>query len=106
MPAGELGQKQGAVLCPEPASLPWHDVAVLPQDLGLVEELTIRENVELPVRLGSRSDGERAARLSERADALIVGLGLEDLADRAPAEVSLGEQQRAALARALVLRPA
>jgi len=82
------------------ADLPWRDVAILPQSLGLVEDLSVWENTELPVRL-SGGDGQ----LIERAEKLLRGLGLEDLADRGPAEISMGEQQRAALARALVLSP-
>jgi putative ABC transport system ATP-binding protein len=75
----------------------WDEVAVLPQTGGLLDELTLRENVTLPLRLGGRSDGD--------ADALLARLGLDRLADRYPREVSLGEQQRAALARAAVVRP-
>jgi putative ABC transport system ATP-binding protein len=80
---------------------PWRDLAVVPQDLGLLEELPIRENVELPLRLaGLLTSGARP-----RVDALLSGFGLEQLADRNPEEVSLGEQQRTALARALVTSP-
>jgi putative ABC transport system ATP-binding protein len=82
---------------PEPR---WHLMAILPQGLGLVDELSVRENVELPARLARREDG------LGRAEALIEALGLGALAHRLPSEVSLGEQQRTALARALVLRPA
>jgi putative ABC transport system ATP-binding protein len=77
---------------------PWFDIAILPQSLGLIEELSIRENVELPSRLAG---GDRR----ERIEGMLVGFGLDALADREPSEVSLGEQQRTALARALVLRP-
>jgi len=83
---------------PRPENRPWSDIAILPQSLGLIEELSIRENVELPVRL---AHGDHR----ERIDALLVGFGLDALAEREPSEVSLGEQQRTALARALVLRP-
>jgi putative ABC transport system ATP-binding protein len=82
------------------ASLPWRALAVLPQSLGLIEELTVRANVELPARLGV---GAGAAR--ERVDQLLSHFGLKDLSGRMPAETSLGEQQRTALARALVLEP-
>lgn len=78
----------------------WSEVAVLPQRLGLIEELTIRENVEYPARL--------TGTLAERADfldGLIDAFGLEALQHRYPKETSVGEQQRAALARALVLSP-
>jgi putative ABC transport system ATP-binding protein len=75
----------------------WVDLAVVPQSLGLLPELTVAENVELPVRLAGRND--EAAPVLER-------LGLAHLADRCPSETSLGEQQRTALARAVVARPA
>jgi putative ABC transport system ATP-binding protein len=81
-------------------ALPWDEVALLPQSLGLIEELTVRGNVELPARLAGRLDAE-----SDRADHLIEHLGLAGLAERPPDEISLGEQQRTALARALILRP-
>jgi putative ABC transport system ATP-binding protein len=78
----------------------WDQVAVLPQRLGLIDELTIRENVEYPARLRGSLD-----ETGERIDELIEGLGLATLQARYPKEVSVGEQQRAALARALVLSP-
>lgn len=82
-----------------PSSLPWNSVAVVPQSVGLVEELTIRANVELPGRLGA-GDADSA-----RVDQLLDHLGLSELSERMPDQTSLGEQQRAALARALVGRP-
>jgi putative ABC transport system ATP-binding protein len=82
------------------ADLPWRDLAVVPQSFGLMEELTVRENVEYPARLA-----ERLPELTDRVEELLAGLGLEDLAGRLPVETSIGEQQRTALARALVLSP-
>ena len=79
----------------------WVDLAILPQSLGLVEELSVKENIELPIRLSRRASNGAAARAGE----LIEALGLSRFADRPPAEISLGEQQRTALARALVLTP-
>jgi len=95
--AGELRWFDGR---PSLEEQPWSELAILPQDLGLIEELSVRENIELPLRLGKRLPQDRPA-----ADALIASLGLERLADRSPSEASLGEQQRAALARALVVSP-
>ena len=100
--ASELGVADGA-------SLSWSELAVVPQALGLVEELSVRENVALPVRLASRSARRppppaRAARAA-RADELLEAFGLAELANRSPRETSLGQQQRAAVARALVLEP-
>lgn len=78
----------------------WSELAILPQQLGLLEELTVRENVEFPVRLGPGP-----AVPSEAIQEVLEGLGLEGLAERYPPEISVGEQQRTALARALVLSP-
>jgi ABC-type lipoprotein export system ATPase subunit len=78
----------------------WEELAVVPQDLGLLDELTVAENVQLPLWLRGRLEQGRA-----EADALLERLGLAGYADRLPAEVSLGERQRVALARAMVAGP-
>jgi putative ABC transport system ATP-binding protein len=82
----------------DPRSPSWSDAAVMPQKLGLMEELTVEENVAYPARL--------AGCLEERADAveeLIAALGLGELRSRYPREASVGEQQRTAIARALAV---
>ena len=87
----------------EPSSrtlTPWTDVSVVPQKLGLIEELTVRENIEYPARLTDRLEA-----LGAEVDRLVASLGLEQLLERYPLETSVGEQQRTALARALVLTP-
>ena len=71
----------------------------MPQALGLLPELTVEENITAPVFLAPDVDPADHRRL-------MADLGIEHLAGRYPAETSLGEQQRAAVARALVLRPA
>jgi ABC-type lipoprotein export system ATPase subunit len=81
-------------------SLPWDRVAVLPQSVGLIEELTVRKNIELPLRLAGRLDRD-----SSDVDELMDVLGIADLVDRFPHEISLGQQQRTGIARALVVRP-
>ncbi len=80
----------------------WSSLAVVPQRLGLLRELSLRENVEHPFRLASGvvAPAERAA-----VDEVLEELAIADLADRPPARCSLGEQQRAAVARALVVGP-
>lgn len=75
----------------------WDVVGIVPQRLGLLDELTLRENVRWPARLSTCDAPE--------SESLLSRLQLADFADRYPAETSLGEQQRAALARALVLGP-
>ncbi len=84
--AGTLGQR------------PWGEVAILPQSLGLLDELTIAENVTLPLRLAPHLTGQDAGEL-------MAQLGIDHLAARYPDEVSLGEQQRAGLARAAIVQP-
>ncbi len=70
------------------------------QSFHLIEELSGEENVLLPARLpGARRGGERRGR------ALIEELGLAQIAHRRPHELSGGEQQRLAIARALVGDP-
>jgi putative ABC transport system ATP-binding protein len=80
---------------------PWSEVAVVPQKLGLLDELTIRQNVEYPARLAGLLD-----ELRDVVAGLIEELALSQLQDRHPRETSVGEQQRCAIARALVLHPA
>jgi ABC-type lipoprotein export system ATPase subunit len=70
------------------------------QSFHLIEELSGEENVLLPARLpGARRGGE------QRGRALIESLGLAPIAGRRPHELSGGEQQRLAIARALVNDP-
>jgi putative ABC transport system ATP-binding protein len=76
----------------------WSDLAIVPQALGLVEELTVRENAALPLRFP-------AVREPADVDQVLERLGLTELAHRPSTGTSLGEQQRTAIARALVARP-
>ena len=78
----------------------WDVLAVVPQKLGLFDELSVRENLEYPARLHGRLEELRG-----RVDELMEDLGIAHLAARYPKETSLGEQQRTAVARALVLAP-
>ena len=79
----------------------WNEIAVIPQRLGLLEDLSVRENVELPPVLAGATPGEAELRATE----LMTGLEIEHLAERLPSDTSLGEQQRTSIARALTLHP-
>jgi putative ABC transport system ATP-binding protein len=84
-----------------PGALGWPELALVPQALGLVADLSLADNVLLPARLRGTLAAEEP-----RARSLLDGFGLAHLADRYPHQASLGEQQRIAVARALLLRPA
>jgi putative ABC transport system ATP-binding protein len=71
------------------------------QFFNLVQDMTVEENVELPMLLvGVRRDEAR-----RRCRELLHDVGLEDVAGAMPSQLSGGEQQRVALARALANRP-
>jgi len=72
------------------------------QAFHILPQLTLAQNVEVPLVLLGVDEGERAA----RAQALLEAVGLGSRGASAPAELSGGELQRVALARALVHRPA
>lgn len=82
-----------------PADLSWDELAVVPQALGLLDDLTVFENVTLPARLGRRPIGD------DHVAGLMDYLDIEKLRNARATETSLGEQQRTAVARALSLRP-
>lgn len=73
-------------------------IGMIFQAFHLVPHLTVEENISLPLALDGRRDAARVAELIER-----VGLGHR--AKHYPSELSGGEQQRTAVARALVHRP-
>jgi len=76
-----------------------HHIGIVFQAFHLMPHLTVAENVALPLALDRRRDGSRV-------DALLRRVGLAHRAGHFPAELSGGEQQRTAVARALVHRPA
>ena len=76
-------------------------VGMVFQSFNLLPRMTLEENVELPLRLAEVERGDRAARVQEA----LGRVGLEKRSGHRPSEHSGGEQQRAAIARALVNRP-
>ncbi len=71
------------------------------QDFNLLDTFTLRDNIFLPLVLAGRSYEEMSGRIGP----LAVKLGIQDLLGKYPYEVSGGEKQRAAVARALITRP-
>jgi len=71
------------------------------QSFNLIPQLTVRENIELPLYYLDWDTDEGAARVEEMADRV----GLAGRLEHRPAELSGGEQQRVAIARALAAEP-
>jgi ABC-type lipoprotein export system ATPase subunit len=93
----------GALAAPGAHPLAWRDLAFVPQSLALLDELTVRENVDLPALLDPAAAPPPA---DWSADQIMELLEITHLADRYPSMVSGGEQQRTAVGRAMRLRPA
>ncbi|MDR3519065.1 MAG: ATP-binding cassette domain-containing protein [Azospirillaceae bacterium] len=73
-------------------------IGFVPQTAALLPFLSLHDNIVLPQRILGRLDPVRVAVLAQ-------GLRIEDILDRKPAQVSVGQRQRAAVARALAHRP-
>ncbi|HVO57459.1 MAG TPA: ABC transporter ATP-binding protein [Dongiaceae bacterium] len=78
-----------------------HTIGMVFQSFNLLPRMTLEENVELPLRLAEVERGERATRVREALDRV----KLSKRTGHRPSELSGGEQQRTAIARALVNRP-
>jgi len=78
-----------------------HTIGMVFQAFNLLPRMTMAENIELPLRLAEVDRDDRAARVHEAVERV----GLSARTNHRPSELSGGEQQRAALARALVNRP-
>ena len=86
----------------EQARLRNREIGFIFQSFNLIPEMTVRENVELPLlyRGGLDADARRQA-----AEEALKRVGMEHRADHRPGQLSGGQQQRAAIARALVGKP-
>lgn len=75
---------------------------VLFQSAALLQWMTVEDNVALPLREKTRLS---EADIAERVRAQLAALGLEDAAEKYPADLSGGMQKRVGLARAMILNP-
>lgn len=100
-----LGVDTGKLGLTARAQLRNRELGFVFQTFNLIPELTIRENVELPLRYRRGATRTSATARGERADALLADVGIAHRADHYPAQLSGGQQQRAAVARALIGEP-
>lgn len=84
----------------ELANVRLRHVGLVFQQYHLIPELTLAENVQLPMRFARRAD------MKARSDHLLRFFGIQDKAKAFPATLSGGQAQRAAIARALANEPA
>ena len=96
-----LGQATRDLGHPEMLAL-WRRVGFLFAEGALLSNLTVRANVELPLRYRGELDDQALAR---RTDELLAALDLEAFSAERPAGLGLGVRKRAALARSLAVRP-
>ena len=71
------------------------------QDFNLLDTLTVRENIGLPLTLGEKSDIEITNKIIE----VSRKLGIEDILNKYPVEISGGQKQRTAACRAIITNP-
>lgn len=91
-----IGGKSMAGVAPQD-----RDVAMVFQGYALYPTMTVRENMEFPLKMRKVDPAERKKRADEAAELLELGR----LMDRLPSELSGGERQRVAMGRAIVRRP-
>jgi putative ABC transport system ATP-binding protein len=80
------------------AALRLEKVGFVFQDYNLLPDLTVRENIALPLRFSKRKD-------EGRVDRLLETFGIKGIADETANRISGGEAQRAAVARAMTNEP-
>jgi len=78
-----------------------HNIGFVFQNFNLIDELTVFENIELPLIYNKVPSTERKKRVNE----LIDKIGISHRASHFPQQLSGGQQQRVAVARALITKP-
>ena len=95
------GRDMSAVRESDAAAFRRDNLGFVFQEFNLLDTFTLRDNIHLPLVLAGRPYRELKARL----DPIARQLGILELLDKYPYEVSGGQKQRAAVARALITEP-
>lgn len=102
--SGELwlqGENMAALKASELALFRRRNLGFVFQDFNLLDTLTLAENVALPLSL----DGQTGKAIQQRVEEIMHFLGIAEHMRHYPYEVSGGQQQRAAVARAVIHQP-
>lgn len=95
------GRDMAAVRESDAAAFRRDNLGFVFQEFNLLDTFTLRDNIYLPLVLAGRPYRE----LKDRLDPIARQLGILELLDKYPYEVSGGQKQRAAVARALITHP-
>ena len=95
------GMKLNSVRDSEIARFRRENLGFVFQDFNLLDTFTLEDNIYLPLVLS----GMKPSEMQKRLDALAAPLGISELLKKYPYEVSGGQKQRAAVARALITNP-
>lgn len=100
-----LGRRLESMAASERDRLRGASMGYIFQMFNLVPYLSARENIELPLRLHPDRRRELRGRESEAVEELAAQLAIKDLLSRPASELSVGQQQRVAAARAMIGAP-
>lgn len=95
------GQEVGSLPERKRSNVRKHNLGFVFQSFNLIDELTVYENVELPMLYTKVPSGERKKRVEE----LLEGMNIMHRRNHFPQQLSGGQQQRVAVARAIVNKP-
>lgn len=96
-----VGKRSVAGLNRSEAAFLRREIGIVFQDFRLLKDRTVYENVALPLMIL----GEKKSQMDRRVKEVIASVGLVEREDDFPEQLSGGEQQRIAIARAIVHRP-
>ena len=96
-----LGNEVGQLNEKGRANVRKKNIGFIFQNFNLIDELTVFENIELPLIYNKLSASERKWRVNE----LLEKIGIAYRASHFPQQLSGGQQQRVAVARALITKP-